>query len=207
MLARVAGVTFFTSYALYVVAVQVREILRSSSSVPIDDVVARAFVVLMFLLMALSYVLRVPARVKAVGFRERFFPFVCAVLPVAVNELGGEAAAGFRRIAATALLFFGNSIGVWALVSLRRSFSIMAEVRELVARGPYRFVRHPIYLGQILSTGGLLLLAPSWPSGLLYAVFVAAQVARAGYEEAKLAASIPEYEAYRNRTGAYWPRP
>jgi protein-S-isoprenylcysteine O-methyltransferase Ste14 len=145
--------------------------------------------------------------VKAVGFRERFFPFFCAILPVAVNELGGEAAAGARKIAATSCLFLGNAIGVWALVYLRRSFSIMAEVRELVARGPYRFVRHPMYLGQILSTGGLLLLAPSWPSALLYAVFVAAQLARAGFEEAKLALSLPEYEAYRKRTGAYWPRP
>jgi protein-S-isoprenylcysteine O-methyltransferase Ste14 len=206
LLPRVAGAVFFTAYALYVAGLQGRDFIRKGSGVPIDDVVARAFVVLMFLLMAASYVLRLPTRVKAVGFRERYFPFFCAVLPVAVNELGGETAAGVWKTAATALLFFGNSIGVWALVYLRRSFSIMAEVRELVARGPYRFVRHPIYLGQILSTGGLLLLNPSRPSAVLYAVFVAAQIARSRFEEKKLAESLPEYDVYRKRTGAYWPR-
>ncbi len=211
MLARVTGVIFFTSYALYVVALQTREILRSPGSVAPDGVVARAFVVLMFLLMALSYVLRVQARVKAVGFRERFFPFFCAVLPVAVNEVSAFVApfavlpALVTERLAGGLLFLGNTLSVWGLLYLRRSFSIMAEVRDLVSHGPYRYLRHPIYAGQILATTALWLLSPSWASTLLLLVFIAAQHARASFEEAKLAASLPEYGRYRKRTGAYFP--
>ncbi len=200
LLPRIVGVIFFTTYAFYITRLQVNEILRFRGAVPIDDIIARAFVVLMFLLMALSYLLRLPARIKAVGFRERVFPFLCALLPIAVNETGGELAVGVRQIVATTLLFFGNSVSVWGLISLRHSFSIMAEVRELIVRGPYRFVRHPIYLGQILSTGGLLLLAPSYPSAALFLLFVVTQYARALFEERKLAAAIPEYRKYQART-------
>lgn len=206
LLPRLTGGVFFTGYALYVAILQIREFLRLGEATALDDVIARAFVVTLFLLMAVSYWLRLPAKVKAVGFQERFFPFICAVLPVAVNEWGGAPSAGLQKILATSMLFAGNTIGVLSLVYLRRCFSIMAEVRELVARGPYRFVRHPIYLGQILSTGGLLLLTPSWLSGGLFALFVVLQLLRANFEEEKLTASLPEYKAYRQKTGAFWPR-
>lgn len=212
MLPRLTGVIFFTSYAFYILALQTQEILRSPGPVPIDNVIARAFVVLMFLLMAASYVLRRPARVKAAGFRERFFPFFCAVLPVAVNEVAAFVDP-FTKVPtlvteglAVGLLFLGNALSVWGLISLRRSFSIMAEVRDLVSRGPYRFIRHPIYAGQILATTALWLMAPSWASGLLLIAFIAAQLARSSIEEKKLASSLPEYARYRERTGAYVPK-
>src|ERR671925_1308204 len=43
---------------------------------------------------------------------------------------------------------------VWALYSLsylRNRFSIVPEARGLVTSGPYRLVRHPIYLGEIVA--------------------------------------------------------
>jgi protein-S-isoprenylcysteine O-methyltransferase Ste14 len=205
LLPRIIGSVFFSAYAGYVVWLQTREFLRGP--VPVDDVLARAFVVVAFSLMALTYWLRGSARVKAVGFRERIFPFLCAVLPIAVNELGGPSALGARKWIATGLLFFGDVIVISSLISLRRCFSIMAEVRMLVASGPFRFVRHPIYVGQVLATGGLLMLAPSWPSAGLFLAFVVLQHARAVIEEKKLMASLPEYRAYRERTGMYVPIP
>lgn len=35
----------------------------------------------------------------------------------------------------------------WSVLSLRKNFSVMPEARALVRRGPYRIVRHPMYLG------------------------------------------------------------
>ena len=39
-------------------------------------------------------------------------------------------------------------LGVYGLLYLRRSLSIIPEARRLVTGGPYRFIRHPLYAGR-----------------------------------------------------------
>jgi protein-S-isoprenylcysteine O-methyltransferase Ste14 len=52
--------------------------------------------------------------------------------------------------AAAVLCVIGLAFAVWARVTLGRNWSgvvTLKEEHELVQRGPYRFVRHPIYTG------------------------------------------------------------
>jgi len=54
---------------------------------------------------------------------------------------------------AAALCVVGLALAVWARVSLGRNWSgvvTLKEGHELVERGPYRFVRHPIYTGILI---------------------------------------------------------
>lgn len=39
----------------------------------------------------------------------------------------------------------------WSLLSLGKSFAVLPARRALVTRGPYRLVRHPAYLGELLA--------------------------------------------------------
>lgn len=212
LMARIAGSNGFIVYAAYIAALQRQETLQTPGPIEFEPLIRRGFVVLVFLIMGASYILRNPARVRAAGFRERLFPFFCAGLPILINESSSHFTpfVAFPAVitdrAATGLLFLGNSVSVWGLFYLRRAFSIMAEVRDLVSRGPYRFVRHPIYAGQILATGALWLLSPTWVGLVLFFVFIAAQHLRASFEEEKLLKALPEYGPYRSRTGAYLPR-
>lgn len=92
---------------------------------------------------------------------------------------------------------------VWALYSLsylRNRFSIVPEARGLVTGGPYELVRHPIYLGEITAGFGLVVPTLLTVHFLVFAVFVAAQVARTYYEERVLRATYPQYEAYARQT-------
>jgi protein-S-isoprenylcysteine O-methyltransferase Ste14 len=78
----------------------------------------------------------------------------------------------------------------WQLASkatLGRCFGLLPAARGLVTRGPYRVVRHPIYLGYLISHIGFLLGNFSWLNLGVLALLYAAQVVRMLREEAMLA--------------------
>lgn len=87
----------------------------------------------------------------------------------------------------------GLILAVWSLVTLGFSFSIPPEDRGIVERGPYRFVRHPMYLGEILSLLGLCLAAENTWNWLALLLFVRLLMLRIAAEENVLS----KYEPYR----------
>jgi protein-S-isoprenylcysteine O-methyltransferase Ste14 len=94
----------------------------------------------------------------------------------------------------------GMGEAIYALAYLRHRFSIVPEARGLVTSGPYRLVRHPIYLGEILAGFGLVLPTIAGPPAFVFIVFVAAELVRTFYEERVLRRTYPEYAAYAART-------
>ncbi len=109
------------------------------------------------------------------------------------------------QVIADALLVAGTTWAVWALRSLGRNVSIIAQAREVAERGPYRLVRHPLYVGEMVSLLGLAVAAGTIVAFGAWAAFVAMQVYRAQREEQVLLAALPGYQAYRARTAALLP--
>src|SRR6202040_246475 len=56
------------------------------------------------------------------------------------------------------LMAAGSALVLLSLVYLRYSFSVTPQARTLNYEGPYSVVRHPMYVGNILSLLGLGLL-------------------------------------------------
>jgi protein-S-isoprenylcysteine O-methyltransferase Ste14 len=101
-----------------------------------------------------------------------------------------------------ALAVAGLALGVWAGVTMGSSLSPFPRPprdAELVERGPYRFLRHPIYVGGVLFFAGLSLVFSVYALALT-AVLAAFWVAKARLEERHLSERFPGYAAYRRRT-------
>jgi protein-S-isoprenylcysteine O-methyltransferase Ste14 len=108
-------------------------------------------------------------------------------------------------VLALVLTLAGTLLAFWSAWYLGTSFSLLPQARRLVTTGPYRFVRHPIYLGGLLITVAEVWLRFSPLVLALNLLFVGAQVVRLRYEEAVLERAFPEYREYRARTSALIP--
>jgi len=76
---------------------------------------------------------------------------------------------------------------------------------QLVQVGIYRFIRHPIYTGVIL-TGLGTALVHGHPAGLVIAVIMVAFFTyKSTFEERWLMQVYPDYAAYRQRAGRFLP--
>ena len=84
---------------------------------------------------------------------------------------------------------------------LGEAFSVAPEARQLVTRGLYSRIRHPIYLFGTLAFLFLVLALQGWFALIIWAVVILIQVRRLRREERLLAEKFgEEYTAYRSRT-------
>ncbi len=108
--------------------------------------------------------------------------------------------AGFAPIAppwiGVTLLILGLIVQISAKLTLRRSFGIVPANRGVKSGGPYRYVRHPMYLGYLGVHIGFLLLTPSMWNLTVYGVSTFCQVVRILAEERLLTAD-PQYRTFQ----------
>jgi len=67
---------------------------------------------------------------------------------------------------------------------------------EVVAVGPYRYVRHPMYVGMILYDVSLPLLLGSWWALVVGAAMIGVVIVRTALEDRTLQRELPGYEVY-----------
>ena len=103
------------------------------------------------------------------------------------------------------LLGAGMVYSIWALLYLRRSFSILPEARRLVTHGPYGLSRHPLYLGEAVAALGLLVTSAGPTAVLLAVAALGVQLLRMHWEESVLTSEFPEYVAYARHVPRYFP--
>jgi protein-S-isoprenylcysteine O-methyltransferase Ste14 len=134
---------------------------------------------------------------------------------VAAYAVAAGAAPYLRRLpvgrlpAATAALgiamqLAGLGLRAWSMQTLGASYSRTLRTHDeqtVVANGPYACVRHPGYLGSILTWSGFAVASGSLPvAATVTALLAVAYRERMRAEEALLERDLPGYRAYARRT-------
>ncbi|MCB0046035.1 MAG: hypothetical protein KDD92_11430 [Caldilineaceae bacterium] len=95
-------------------------------------------------------------------------------------------------------------LGVWALVSMGYpTLNITPDVKpegRLIERGPYRWIRHPMYTSLIIGGGALVLDSFSWLRLGIWLLLLVDLLIKLRYEESLLRAHYPGYAALTART-------
>ncbi|WP_395327172.1 isoprenylcysteine carboxylmethyltransferase family protein [Novosphingobium sp. BL-8H] len=128
----------------------------------------------------------------ATGVKPVLVGFVgtCAGLLIVPN--GVQLAPDF---VSTTLIVGGVTLSIFAKLSLRRSFGLVAANRGVKSGGLYRVVRHPMYMAYIVNQVGYLLLYLSPWNVAIYAVTWILLWMRTEEEE-KILNKDPDYRDY-----------
>jgi protein-S-isoprenylcysteine O-methyltransferase Ste14 len=102
------------------------------------------------------------------------------------------------------LCVLGLCVAIWARRTLAANWSsevVFKERHELIERGPYGFVRHPIYTGMLLMLLGTALAMGRLASLLGFLLMAVSFLLKLRQEETLMLRHFPtEYAAYRSRT-------
>jgi protein-S-isoprenylcysteine O-methyltransferase Ste14 len=120
--------------------------------------------------------------------------FAATAAPLMVQPSPGRALVA--PVVAVTMMIFGMLLQIHAKFELGRSFGCVAAHRGLKFGGPYRFVRHPMYSGYLLSHLAFLSMNPSAWNSALYLLAYVLQVPRLLAEE-RLLGHDADYLRYR----------
>jgi protein-S-isoprenylcysteine O-methyltransferase Ste14 len=100
------------------------------------------------------------------------------------------------------------SLYCWLVLGRRWSMAIVpGGTTELVRRGPYRWVRHPIYGLSVAIMLASAIVTLTVPMAVAAGLHFVALTLKARHEEQHLTANFgPEYEQYCREVGRFWPR-
>lgn len=162
---------------------------------------------LIYAVLIAAFVLRVQPVDRSRGLREIVVPLIGGTLPFALLLPPPNPAVWRNPIAINAVFWtmtLATALTIWGMWTLRRAFSITVEARELVSGGPYRFIRHPIYAGEMITAAAVACWRFSWTNLSLLALFIAIQITRSYWEERKLVRVFPAYAAHNARAWWFW---
>lgn len=112
-------------------------------------------------------------------------------------------------LVATLLTLVGLAIALWARAALGRNWSgtiAFKQDHELILRGPYAWVRHPIYSGLLLMALGTAVESTRLSSFIFLGVLVVVLMLKARAEEQLMLRHFPDaYADYRRHVKALIP--
>lgn len=152
---------------------------------------------------------------RAVTYATLFIGFVLVFLPARLLSWSGvntPPGSGLMQVTGMVVAGLGAAVALWCILA----FALLGKgtpapfdpPRRLVVRGPYKFVRNPMYLGAAMALAGAAAFYESAPLAGYAAAFVLVTHGFVlWYEEPTLRSMFAtEYDGYCQQVRRWWPR-
>jgi protein-S-isoprenylcysteine O-methyltransferase Ste14 len=153
---------------------------------------------LFYTLAGLLMMTRSPAKARAEALLPRIAAFVGTYMPWTITFFGKTSGA-VPNLASTVLVLVGTVTMLVTIRHLGRAFSLTPQARCVVKTGPYRWIRHPLYLSEEFAVAGVVLKSLSPATVIILLLHIGVQICRIRYEEDLLRRACPEYASYEAR--------
>ena len=153
------------------------------------------------------------ALIRALTYASLFIGLVLVFVPARVLEWSGvvRPEIGTVQIVGIAAAVVGGTLAIWCVLTFalagKGTPAPFDPPRRLVVRGPYRFVRNPMYIGAGLALAGASLFFESLAlAGYTALFFIVTHLFVRYYEEPTLRRTFgEEYEVYCSGVGRWLP--
>jgi protein-S-isoprenylcysteine O-methyltransferase Ste14 len=116
------------------------------------------------------------------------------------NILGG--------IFTNSLMFLGVILGLWAVIAMKFHVNVLPDIRngqKLFTNGPYKYIRHPMYLAVLVVTFVWVLNKINLITVILWHILFLDLIIKIKYEERMLIKHFSEYKDYKKKAKALVP--
>jgi protein-S-isoprenylcysteine O-methyltransferase Ste14 len=185
---RILGAAWFLILACSMASAAFHE---AAASVIVCKLCLMSFYLVLFVLL----ILRPPARSQAQGILPRMAAFVGTYLPWTIGFFPANHSASLS-VLATVCVVSGMVLATITVLHLGKAFSLVPQARSVVRSGPYRWLRHPLYLAEEVAVVGALLQFLSPLTLTIFVIHIGVQICRIVYEERLLRLVFPEYGTY-----------
>jgi protein-S-isoprenylcysteine O-methyltransferase Ste14 len=153
--------------------------------------------------------------VRAITYASLFIAFFLFFVPTQLLEWAGvsrPAQVDWVDLLGIGMVVFGLGLAIWCVLTFavigRGTPAPFDPPRRLVVRGPYRFVRNPMYTGAVGAlAGAALFFGTWWLAAFAVGFFLVSHVFVVTYEEPALDRVFgSEYQSYCAAVGRWLPR-
>jgi len=163
-------------------------------------------IVCFYILLILLYFLRTSAISSSKSPVVNTIAIVTTFLPFSIPLIGKNSVGDPLEVSISSLIIIaGMLLSIFALSALGRNISIIPQARKLVKNGPYRLIRHPLYVGEVVGVLGIVVGEITMLTISVFLLFMVAQIYRSLREEKLLGNIFPDYQEYCLRTPRFIP--
>jgi protein-S-isoprenylcysteine O-methyltransferase Ste14 len=163
-------------------------------------ILAKSCIALFYLILWWLLIVRPPAKAEASGIAPRIAAFAGTYMPWTTPFLCKPVDSASLDLLSASVSLVGMAMVIVTIVHLGKAFSLVPQARTVVRSGPYRWLRHPLYLSEEIAVFGMALHYSSLTAFAILAGHIGLQVRRIYYEEALLRRSFPQYDHYAAST-------